>query len=88
MIMHKHMQVMNEVVKAIEAMSIDGPLRDHRPLQCNADDYLRMVRVCVRACVCVGGGGGGGGGVWVGGWGVVGVWVGGLCVRVLLYVCA
>ena len=56
--MHKHMQVMNEVVKAIEAMSIDGPLRDHRPLQCNADDYLRMVRVCVRACVCVGGGGG------------------------------
>jgi hypothetical protein len=22
-----------------------GPLRDHRPLLCNADDYLRMVAV-------------------------------------------
>eukprot|EP00967_Tisochrysis_lutea_P024616 scaffold28308_cov19-Tisochrysis_lutea.AAC.1 len=36
---------MAEVQKAIAAMRADGPLRDHRPLQCNADDYLRMVGV-------------------------------------------
>lgn len=42
---HAAMQVMAEVSKALAAMRADGPLRDHRPLQCNADDYLRMVAV-------------------------------------------
>lgn len=46
-------QVMNEVAKAISAMREDGPLRDHRPLQCNADDYLRMVSVLMHVLVRV-----------------------------------
>ena len=39
------MQVMGQVEVALKAMRADGPLRDHRPLQCNADDFLRMVGV-------------------------------------------
>lgn len=40
-----HAQVMHQVEVAIASMRKDGLLRDHRPLQCNADDYLRMVNV-------------------------------------------
>ena len=37
-------QVYKEIVKAV-LNTAAGPLRDHRPLQCNADDYLRMAAV-------------------------------------------
>lgn len=30
---------------AAERSGVRGPLRDHRPLMCNADDFLRMVNV-------------------------------------------
>ena len=42
-------QILQEELEAAEAAdaagAAAGPLRDHRPLTCNADDYLRMVAV-------------------------------------------
>ncbi len=38
-------QVIAEELESAAADDGAGPLRDHRPLLCNADDYLRMVAV-------------------------------------------
>lgn len=45
---HTPVQIMYEIEVAVEAMRPGaplGPLRDHRPLQCNADDWERMASV-------------------------------------------
>jgi hypothetical protein len=44
----RRFQIFEQTKKAIEAIKNDtygGSLRDHRPLQCNADDYERMAAV-------------------------------------------
>lgn len=38
------LQVLVDEMRKAEASPF-GPLRDHRPLLCNVDDYLRMVHV-------------------------------------------
>lgn len=37
--------MVHEQLKESEEDDGSGPLRDHRPMLCNADDYLRMVAV-------------------------------------------
>ena len=51
---HTHLspQVMSEVHKARSLLSPDLPLRDHRPLTCNADDHARMAAVPHKPRAC------------------------------------